>query len=102
MLISHEVQIIGYGARAVSHFHTTSTTLYAMQTLFVLLAPTLYAASIYMVLGRIIKFLRAEHLSFVPVRFLTKIFVLGDVLSFVAQGAGRCRYDFPPDLTYAS
>lgn len=83
-----EVQIIGYCARAVSHFHTTSTTLYAMQTLFVLLAPNLYAASIYMVLGRIIVFLRGEHLSVVPVRFLTKIFVMGDVLSFVLQGAG--------------
>ncbi|KAJ5950033.1 hypothetical protein N7454_001617 [Penicillium verhagenii] len=81
-------QIIGYAARTVSHFHTTSTTLYAMQTLFVLLAPTLYAASIYMVLGRIIVFLHAEHLSLVPVRFLTKIFVMGDVLSFVLQGAG--------------
>ncbi|KAJ5081190.1 hypothetical protein N7456_013428 [Penicillium angulare] len=81
-------QIIGYCARAVSHFHTTSTTLYAMQTLFVLLAPNLYAASIYMVLGRIIVFLRGEHLSVVPVRFLTKIFVMGDVLSFVLQGAG--------------
>lgn len=59
-----------------------------METLFVLLAPTLYAASIYMVLGRIVVFLHAEHLSMIPVRFLTKIFVMGDVLSFVLQGAG--------------
>ncbi|KAJ5386613.1 hypothetical protein N7509_009154 [Penicillium cosmopolitanum] len=81
-------QIIGYAARAVSHFHTTATTLYAMQTLFILLAPTLYAASIYMVLGRIITSLKGEHLSYVPVRFMTKIFVMGDVLSFVLQGAG--------------
>ncbi|KAJ5945519.1 hypothetical protein N7454_002358 [Penicillium verhagenii] len=50
------VQIIGYIARAASHFHTTSTILYALQTLLVLLAPTLYAASIYMVLGRAITF----------------------------------------------
>ncbi|CAI7571419.1 unnamed protein product [Penicillium pancosmium] len=59
-----------------------------MQTLFILLAPTLYAASIYMVLGRIITSLKGEHLSYVPVRFMTKIFVMGDVLSFVLQGAG--------------
>ncbi|KAJ5309574.1 uncharacterized protein N7443_002035 [Penicillium atrosanguineum] len=81
-------QIIGYGARAVSHFHTQNTTIYAMQNLFVLLAPTLYAASIYMVLGRIIIFLHGQHLSFVPVQLMTKIFVLGDVLSFLLQGAG--------------
>lgn len=59
-----------------------------MQTLFILLAPTLYAASIYMALGRIITSLKGEHLSYVPVRFMTKIFVMGDVLSFVLQGAG--------------
>ncbi|KAJ5938866.1 hypothetical protein N7466_002000 [Penicillium verhagenii] len=81
-------QIIGYIARAASHFHTTSTILYALQTLLVLLAPTLYAASIYMVLGRAITFLRGQHLSYVPVKYMTKIFVLGDVLSFILQGAG--------------
>ncbi|KAJ5318842.1 uncharacterized protein N7506_011546 [Penicillium brevicompactum] len=81
-------QIIGYGARAVSHFHPTSTTVYAIQNLLILLAPTLYAASIYMVLGRLITFLHGQHLSYVPVKYMTKIFVLGDVLSFILQGAG--------------
>jgi hypothetical protein len=60
-----------------------------MQTLLILLAPTLYAASIYMVLGRVIKFLHGDHLSYVPVRYMTKIFVFGDVLSFILQGAGE-------------
>lgn len=68
-----------------------------MQTLFVLLAPTLYAASIYMVLGRIIIFLHGQHLSYVPVRLMTKIFVLGDVLSFILQGAGELEVI---DMTY--
>ncbi|RAK96844.1 RTA1 domain-containing protein [Aspergillus ibericus CBS 121593] len=81
-------QIIGYAARADAHFHTTSTTLYAVQTLLILLAPTLYAASIYMVLGRIITFLHAQHLSVIPVQWMTKIFVSGDILSFLLQGAG--------------
>lgn len=75
-------------ARTVSHFHTTSTILYAIQTLLLLLAPTLYAASIYRVLGRVIKFLRGEHLSYVPVKYMTITFVMGDVLSFVLQAAG--------------
>lgn len=60
-----------------------------MQSLFILLAPILYAASIYMVLGRIITFLKGEHLSYVPVRLMTRIFVLGDVLSFILQAAGK-------------
>ncbi|KAJ5775378.1 uncharacterized protein N7511_000389 [Penicillium nucicola] len=81
-------QIIGYVARALTHFHETSTILYAIQNLFLLLAPTLYAASIYMVLGRIITYVQGEHLSFIPVRLMTKIFVAGDVLSFILQAAG--------------
>ncbi|XRM37210.1 hypothetical protein ABZX51_000696 [Aspergillus tubingensis] len=81
-------QVIGYIARAKAHFDQTSTTLYSVQTLLLLLAPTLYAASIYMVLGRIITFLDARHLSVIPVKWLTKIFVSGDILSFILQGAG--------------
>ncbi|RHZ65496.1 RTA1 domain-containing protein [Aspergillus thermomutatus] len=81
-------QVTGYGCRAASHFFETSTTLYAIQTLLVLLAPTLYAASIYMILGRTIQFLHAERLSPVPAKWMTKIFVAGDILSFILQGAG--------------
>ncbi|KAL2838118.1 RTA-like protein [Aspergillus pseudoustus] len=81
-------QVVGYGARAGSHFNTDSTLLYAIQSLLILLAPTLYAASIYMVLGRIITFLHGEHLSYIPVKWMTKVFVAGDVLSFILQAAG--------------
>lgn len=66
-----------------------STILYAIQSLLILLAPTLYAASIYMVLGRIIAFLRGEHLSYIPIEWMTKVFVAGDVLSFILQAAGE-------------
>ncbi|CAG8232621.1 unnamed protein product [Penicillium salamii] len=79
-------QVIEYGAHTMSHFHPKSTTVYAIQNLLILLAPTLYAASIYMVLGRLIIFLRGKHLSYMPVKYLTKIFVLGDILSFILQG----------------
>ncbi|KAM0437877.1 hypothetical protein ACHAPT_002242 [Fusarium lateritium] len=41
-----------------------------------------------MVLGRIITSLRAEQHSMLKPSRLTKIFVLGDVLSFVVQGGG--------------
>lgn len=44
-----------------------------------------------MVLGRIISFLKAEHLSYVPVKWMTKIFVAGDVLSFILQAAGKLK-----------
>lgn len=59
---------------------------FAIQNAYILLAPALFAASIYMTLGRIIRSVRGERCSIVPVRWLTKVFVLGDVLSFLVQG----------------
>ncbi|KAI1392404.1 RTA1 like protein [Hypoxylon trugodes] len=41
-----------------------------------------------MVLGRVIRVVNGEAYSFVRVNILTKIFVLGDVISFCVQGGG--------------
>jgi hypothetical protein len=66
---------------------------YIIQTLFLLLAPALLAASIYMLLGRIILVLRAESHAIMKKKWLTKVFVTGDVLSFLLQGAGEYLSD---------
>ncbi|KAK2764727.1 rta1 domain-containing protein [Colletotrichum kahawae] len=83
-------EIVGYIGRALSAIETPdwTTTSYTIQSLTLLLGPALLAASIYMVLGRLIRFLEAEHLALIRTKWLTKIFVLGDVISFVTQGAG--------------
>jgi hypothetical protein len=60
-----------------------------MQSLLLLLAPALFAASIYMVLGRIIRLTDGESHSLIRASWLTKIFVTGDVLSFLAQSGGE-------------
>jgi hypothetical protein len=59
---------------------------YILTNIFTLLGPTLFAASIYMTLGRLIRTVRAEHLSVIKITRLTKTFVWGDVLSFIVQG----------------
>ncbi|CAI7568839.1 unnamed protein product [Penicillium pancosmium] len=59
---------------------------YIVANIFILLSPTLFAASIYMTLGRIIRSVGGEHLSVIRVSRLTKTFVWGDVLSFIVQG----------------
>jgi hypothetical protein len=56
--------------------------------MLLLLSPALFAASIYMLLGRIILVLHAESHALLKRGWLTKIFVTGDLLSFVMQGAG--------------
>ncbi|KGO75610.1 RTA-like protein [Penicillium italicum] len=86
-------QIIGYICRATSHDNFYGIPLFAIQTLFILVTPPLYAASIYMILGRIVTYLQAKHLSMMPVKWMTETFVTGDFLSFLLQCAGGYLMD---------
>ena len=61
---------------------------YVMQSTLLLVAPALFAASIYMELGRVIHLVKGEKHSLVRVNWMTKIFVAGDVLSFLMQASG--------------
>lgn len=81
-------EIVGYIARATSHKDPTALNPYIIQSVLILIAPTLFAATIYMTLGRIIRCLECEKYSFIPVKWVTKIFVIGDIVSFLMQGSG--------------
>lgn len=83
-----QVEIIGYSTRIYSHSHIDNIPAFAVQSTVLLVAPPLFAATIYMILGRIIRVLRAEVLSLVPLRSLTTIFVLSDVVCFLIQAGG--------------
>ncbi|CRK12098.1 Protein RTM1 like protein [Verticillium longisporum] len=89
-VIGGYMQVIGYAGRAVSATQSPDWTTppYVTQTIFLLISPSLFAASIYMILSRIILVVDGEHCS--PIRrvWLTKLFVLGDVLSFLMQSGG--------------
>ncbi|KAL1638019.1 hypothetical protein SLS58_009040 [Diplodia intermedia] len=84
------IETVGYLGRFISSRQTPDwkTWPYAMQSLTLLLAPAFFAASIYMVLGRIVRLTDGSAHSPIPVKWLTKIFVLGDVISFLGQSAG--------------
>jgi hypothetical protein len=56
--------------------------------MFILLAPALFAASIYMILGRIILLVEGQDHSIIRPQWLTKIFVFGDVICFLLLGGG--------------
>lgn len=89
-LLTITVECVGYVGRALSANEAPdfSKNPYIIQSILLLLGPALLAASIYMVLGRLIKLLDADNLSIIGPRWLTKVFVTGDVLSFLAQSAG--------------
>jgi hypothetical protein len=59
---------------------------FIVQAIFILVPPAFFAASIYMCLARIIRTVEGDHLSVVNPRTVTKLFVMGDWLSFTIQG----------------
>jgi len=61
---------------------------FQVMTLGILLAPTFFAASIYMEFGRVMLLAGGDHKSFIRRKFLTPIFVVGDILSFAIQAIG--------------
>lgn len=85
------VEAVGYGGRAVNATQEPGQWTegpYIIQALLLLLGPPFFAASIYMVLGRLIRLLEAEKHSVVRTTWLTKLFLFGDVASIFAQGIG--------------
>ncbi|EXJ88142.1 hypothetical protein A1O1_05070 [Capronia coronata CBS 617.96] len=81
-------QIIGYATRIYSHYFTNQLAPYAIQSSFILLAPVFYAATIYMMLGRLIRSVHGERFSVVRPKWMTVVFVTGDFLSLNIQGDG--------------
>ena len=88
---AQEVEVVGYGARFKSGQESPDWTLgpYIAQALLLLVAPALFAATIYMELGRVVLLVDGESRCFMPRKWMTKIFVAGDVLSFFLQGGGK-------------
>ncbi|KAI8208705.1 Protein RTM1 [Colletotrichum sp. SAR 10_65] len=84
-------ELIGYAARAKNTMEEPGCwTLgpYIIQNVLLLIAPALMAASIYMILGRIIMLTDGESHALIKRRWLTKAFVSGDVLSLLLQSSG--------------
>jgi hypothetical protein len=62
---------------------------YIIQALLILVAPALFAATIYMELGRLVTLVDGEDYTLIRKKWLTKVFVCGDILSFMVQSAGK-------------
>ncbi|KOG99699.1 Rta1p [Saccharomyces eubayanus] len=82
------IEFAGFALRCRSSKHTMELNPYIIQTVFLLVSPTLYAATFYMIFGRMATLLFAENLMIMPAKFNTTIFVIGDVGSLLLQAAG--------------
>lgn len=81
-------ETVGYVGRALSHSEMDVLGPYVMQSILLLVAPAFFAASIYMVFGRVVRQIDCAKHSLVRLSWLTKTFVLGDVISFFMQAGG--------------
>nr|RBQ98114.1 hypothetical protein FVER53263_00259 [Fusarium verticillioides] len=81
-------EVLGYFFRALCYNATDSLPLNIMQALFLLLPPVFFAATLYMVYSRLVRAVGGESCSLISVRWTTRLFVLGDVLTFNIQGNG--------------
>ncbi|KAJ5768179.1 hypothetical protein N7533_000762 [Penicillium manginii] len=79
---------VGYIARYISAKSPLELGPYIIQSLFIILPPSLYAATIYMIYGRIVNFVHSPDASMIRPDRVTKIFVFGDVISFFMQAGG--------------
>ena len=88
MLLIIQVMTCGYAALYLSAKKSDNLPFYVAQTVLILLPPCLYAATIYMIYGRIVLLVKAPDASVIGPGKVTKIFVTGDVISFLIQAAG--------------
>ncbi|RSL98998.1 hypothetical protein CEP52_009957 [Fusarium oligoseptatum] len=84
------MEVVGFIGRVAANNATDQLMPYILQSLFLLIPPSLFAASIYMTLGRIMRGLgpKGEMCSIIKVKWLTTTFVVGDVFSFLIQSTG--------------
>ncbi|KAH7416724.1 RTA1 like protein-domain-containing protein [Cadophora sp. MPI-SDFR-AT-0126] len=88
LVIGSIMMTLGYVARYFSTKSTSSLGPYIIQSLFLILPPSLYAATIYMIYGRLVIFVNNPQASLIRPTLVTKIFVVGDVIAFFMQAGG--------------
>ncbi|KAJ9143093.1 RTA1-domain-containing protein [Pleurostoma richardsiae] len=85
------LEFIGYAARTGSARQEPGCWRmmpYIIQSVYILLGPSLFAASIYMMLGRIVRLTDGEYHIMIKQRWLTKTFVTGDIVCLCMQAGG--------------
>lgn len=81
-------EIFGYFGRAQAHDDPVEAGPFILQNVLLLAGTPFLAATIYMSLRRVAAALDSEHLSFLSLRWLTKLYVLIDIGCIVSQFIG--------------
>ncbi|KAG4256579.1 hypothetical protein FPRO04_08156 [Fusarium proliferatum] len=81
-------EIFGYFGRAQAHDNPDKAGPFILQNVLLLAGTPFLAATIYMSLRRVATALDSQHLSFISLRWLTKLYVLIDIACIVSQFIG--------------
>lgn len=82
------MMIIGFIVRIVCHWNTASLILFIMQSVFLVMPPAFFAATLYMSYTRLVRSLAREDCSLIPSRLSTRIFLWADITCINVQGCG--------------
>ncbi|KAL2223147.1 RTA1 like protein-domain-containing protein [Thermoascus aurantiacus ATCC 26904] len=95
ILIGAGLEIAGYAVRCGSVEKPDDIALYSVSSSLIVVAPVFVCASLYLLVGRLIRFQpsgadsrRRKGVLCISPRWLPRIFVTSDVLSFLTQGSG--------------
>lgn len=93
MVLPNGMEAAGYIIRVIATKHVYDKTYYVPQYVLIVLAPVIMAAACYIVFGRILFHIvpkedRKTSLLWIPPRFVTPIFVTGDIIALFLQLIG--------------
>ncbi|KAL4768033.1 RTA1 like protein-domain-containing protein [Aspergillus nidulans var. acristatus] len=77
-----------YIFRLISACSPDNPEAYICQSMYIILPPSLYAATIYMTYSRVVVQVGKPHLSIISPEKMTKVFVLGDITAFLLPLGG--------------
>lgn len=77
-------EALGFTLRVVCKYEPDSTILFTIQQLFIVCSPAAFLAFNYVLYGRLISYVGAEH-SIVKSQKIATIFVISDVSTFMMQ-----------------
>lgn len=89
-VLTHLGETFGYYGRTKAHEDVSNIGSWMLQNVLILGGPTFLAATVYMTLGRYIVALDAHDHAMIAPRWITRIYILIDVICFASQfmGAG--------------
>lgn len=80
--------IIGFLFRIICHYNTNHLMFFIMQSVFLVLPPAFFAATLYMSYTRVVRALGREDCSLISARWSTRIFLIADITCINVQGGG--------------